>query len=299
MVKVPVAVSEDLVKIIRLLAMTGKKLFLKHLYEPLDYGGWKRRASNETARKLMERIDRALSDAPAVPTIGPLGTRLISSETTESLSALGDSCIFFLERMPMHSKISTARESIEFVQIVHDPLIEFHKLHQDRSAKIFEEGLKNITEDELKEAFQPIDLDRYKIKIEMQRQALSLFHKIVIASRNDDLARCRKLIAAYLIAYGDQENNNRDEVEKLIDAFQARDNTFRISLLENIAINLYYDIQKSITQGDLKRTIMGIRKYAHIFEGNPDIRYFNEIDVLEQKLYRLISEKDMWRELKK
>ena len=44
---------------------------------------------------------------------------------------------------------------------------------------------------------------------------------------------------------------------------------------------------------------MGIRKYAHIFEGNPDIRYFNEIDVLEQKLYRLISEKDMWRELKK
>ncbi|MEQ9367012.1 MAG: hypothetical protein RIF32_22450 [Leptospirales bacterium] len=299
MVKVPVAVSEDLVKIIRLLAMTGKKLFLKHLYEPLDYGGWKRRASNETARKLMERMDRALADPTAVHTIGPLGKRLISSAMNESLSALGDSCIFFLERMPMHSKISTSREAIDFVQILHEPLTEFNQLHRNRSERIFEEGLQNISADDLKQAFQPVDLDRYKIKVEMQRQAVSLFHKIVIANRNDDLPRCRKLIAAYLIAYGDQENNNREEVEKLIDAFQERDETFRFSVMENIAINLYYDIQKSITQGDLRRTIMGIRKYAHVFEGNPEIRYFNEIDGLEQKLYKIISAKNMWGELKK
>lgn len=299
MVKVPVAVSEDLVKIIRLLAMTGKKIFIKHLYEPLDFGGWKRRANNETPRRLMERMDKALADASAVHTTGPLGKRLISSAMNDSLSALGDSCIFFLERIPMHSKVSTSREAIDFVSMLHDPLNDFHQMHQDRSARIFEEGLQNISEDDLKEAFQPIDLDRYKIKVEMQRQAVSLFHKIQIASRNDDLPRCRKMIAHYLIAYGDQEQNNRDEVERLIDAFSEREPAFRASLMESIAINLYFDIQKSITQGDLKRTIMGIRKYAHIFEGDPATRYFNEIDVLEQKLYALITAKDMWSELKK
>jgi hypothetical protein len=298
MVKVPVAVSDDLVKIIRLLAMTGKKLFLKYLFQPLDYAGWKRRASNETTRKLMERIDRALTEDSAVHTIGPLGKRLISAAMNESLSALGDACIFFLERMPMHSKISTARESLEFVQILYPPLNEFHGIHKNRSERIFEEGLQNISDNDLKMAFQPVDLDRYKIKVEMQRQAVDLFHRIVIANRNEDLARCRKLIAAYLIAYGDQANNNRDEVDKLIDALEKRDDGFRQALLDNIAINLYYDIQKSITQGNIKRTIMGIRKYAHIFEGNPDIRYFNEIDGLEQKLYRLISEKDLWNDLK-
>ncbi len=299
MVKVPVAVAEDLVKIIRLLAMTGKKVFLNHLYEPLDFGNWKRRASNETPRKLMERMDRALEDASAVHTIGPLGKRLISSAMNESLSALGDSCIFFLEKMQQHSKISGSREAVEFVRLVHDPLMDFHAMHRERSEKIFEEGLRDISVDDLKEAFQPVDLDRYRMKVELQREALNLIQKITVANRNDDVARCRKLIAAYLIKYGDTENNNRDQVEKIIHAFQQRDASFRSSLEDHIATQLFYDIQKSISQGDLKRTIMGIRKYAHIFEGNPDIRYYTDIDALEQKLYKIITAKDLWKELKK
>ena len=84
-------VAEDLVKIIRLLAMTGRRMFVQHLQEPLDYGGWKRRASNEVPRKLMDRIDRAMRDRASIHTVGPLSKRLISQSMHEGLSTVGDS----------------------------------------------------------------------------------------------------------------------------------------------------------------------------------------------------------------
>ncbi|MCP5484713.1 MAG: hypothetical protein H7A22_04195 [Spirochaetales bacterium] len=298
MSKVPMTVAEDLVKIIRLLAMTGRRMFVQHLQEPLDYGGWKRRASNEVPRKLMDRIDRAMRDRASIHTVGPLSKRLISQSMHEGLSTVGDSCIFFLEKMSQSSVVSASKEAVEFVQTIYEPLSKFRDIHQNRSEQIFEDSLANISTADLKEAFQPVDLGKHKIKVEVQRQALQLFQKIKYANKDEDLPRCLKLIAAYLIKYGDAENNNREEVDRLIEAFQTKDENFKQALEDNIAINLFYTIQKSITEGDLKRTIEGIRKYAHIFEGNPDVKYFQEIDVLEQKLYRLITAKDLWKELK-
>ena len=200
--------------------------------------------------------------------------------------------------MSQSSVVSASKEAVEFVQTIYEPLSKFRDIHQNRSEQIFEDSLANISTADLKEAFQPVDLGKHKIKVEVQRQALQLFQKIKYANKDEDLPRCLKLIAAYLIKYGDAENNNREEVDRLIEAFQTKDENFKQALEDNIAINLFYTIQKSITEGDLKRTIEGIRKYAHIFEGNPDVKYFQEIDVLEQKLYRLITAKDLWKELK-
>lgn len=298
MSKVPVTVADDLIKIIRLLAMTGRKPFTLHLYEPLDYAGWKRRAGNETARKLMERADRSMKSESHVHTVGPQCKRLISQAMHENLSALGDGSIFFLEKMQQSTPVSATKEAIEFVRIIHDPLCEFQDMHRNRSEQIFEESLQNLTTGDLREAFAPVDLGKRKIKVELQRQAVELFHKIKYASKDDDLNRCRKLIAAYLIKHGDHENNNREEIEGMIDALQNRHGGFRQALEDSMAIELYYGIQRSITAGDIKNTIIYIRKYAHIFQGNPDVKYFHEIDSLEQKLYHLISAKDLWDELK-
>ena len=53
-----------------------------------------------------------------------------------------------------------------------------------------------------------------------------------------------------------------------------------------------------ITDNDLKKTIRAIRKYAFLFEGNPETPFFEPIDRLERHLYAIIREKDLWKELK-
>lgn len=296
--RTPATVAEDLAKTIRLLASTGRRLFIRHLYEPLDFHGWKRRPTNETVRRLMEHIDRVVVQSAAVHTAGPLARRLISAAMNDTLSAVGDASIFFLERMQRHARVAAAPEAAEFLHAVQKPLNEFRDLHQQRSEQLFSAGLESLTTQDLREAFAPVQLGRTREKVELQRQALNLFQKIVIASKNEDFDRCRKLIARYLIQYGDQETNNREEVDRLIDALGRRSAGFRKSLEDGIAINLFYDIQHSIVASDLRLTIRGIRKYAHIFQGEPAVRYFHEIDALEQRLYDLITRKDMWKELK-
>lgn len=298
MTKVPVSMADDLIKIVRLLALTGRKVFINYLFEPLDYAGWKRRATNEQSRKLMDRIDKAALDETASHTVGPLARRMVSASMNENLSAVGDCVIFFLEKMQQYAAVACMPEAIEFVKVLHKKLENFSKAHQSQNLQLFETGLQSLDATDFKKAFQPVDLGKHKIKVTMQRQAMDLFNKIKIASTNDDMERCRKMIGAYLVKYGDQEENNREEVDQLIHAFQKREPAFQKNLEDNIAINLFYQIQTSIAQGDLKKTIIGIRKYAHIFQGNPEVRYFNEIDELEGKLYKIITDRDLWEELK-
>ena len=297
--KVPIRVADELIKSIRLLAITGKKLFKKFLYEPLNYAGWVREHSNENARKMMERINRACLDENALHTVGPLCKRLISLSLTENLSSVGDSCIFFLEKMTLITNVSMSSEATEFTSIIQGPMQEFTNIHKNKSEKIFEESLKSLSSQDIKDAFEPVHLGKQQIQVKFQNEASILFEKIRTANSRDDLPRCLKLISTYLIKYAEQEDNNRDEVDKLIDAFQKRDGNFRMDIQEAMAINLYFQIIGGITEGDLKKAIRGIRKYAFIFQGDPGILYFNEIDNLERKLYTIIKEKDLMQELKK
>src|SRR5690606_3548679 len=160
-------------------------------------------------------------------------------------------------------------------------------------------GLKELTDGDFAEAFAPVDLGRHTLRVRLEQEAVILFEKIKSAKARDDLPRCRKLLAAYLVRYADQGDHNRDQVEQLIDAFESRTPGFRDDLERSMAINLYYEIIGGITQSNLKRSIRGIRKYAHIFQGNPEIPYHADIDTLERKLYSIIEEKNLWAKLKR
>ena len=206
--------------------------------------------------------------------------------------------MYFLEKMQGHARVAMLPESGEFVGIIQEPLRSFSQLHSRRSERIFEDGLKSLTNAQLQDAFSPVDLGRHRIRIQLEQEAFLLFEKIKAANARKDLTRCRKLISAYLIKFADEDKNNRDEVEKVIDAFQARDENFRRELHEGMALSLYYRIISGITEGDLKKSVRGIRKYTYIFQGSPTVPYFNEIDNLERKLYAIIKEKDLWDGLK-
>lgn len=297
--KVPVPLAEDLIKTIRLLALFGRKMFVIYLFQPLDEAGWKRNPANDPARKMLERIKTASAETTAIHTIGPLSKRLISQALNETLSMTGDASIFFLEKMMEHNQAAISREAIEFVQIIEPSLAKFQKIYQEKSSVLFSEALQKMSPADFKNAFAPIDLGRSQIRVEMQQEAAILFNKIQIAKRNDDMPRCRKLIAHYMVTNADQEDNSMEQVRELVTAFEKRNPGFRAELEDFIAISLHYQAVSSITQGDIKSAIRSIRKYAHIFQGNPEVKYHMEIDRMESKLYDIITEKGLWSELKK
>ena len=138
---VPVFEAQELEKYIRLLAKTGRRMFTKYLGTPLEYADWKVLYSNENTRKIMERINEACESPNKLHTAAPLCKKLVSISLLESLSAVGDSCIFFLGKIAEHIKISRSPESVRFVNIIRKPLGEFMDLHQNKSEEIFGEYL--------------------------------------------------------------------------------------------------------------------------------------------------------------
>jgi|JI8StandDraft_1071087.scaffolds.fasta_scaffold80808_3 hypothetical protein len=296
---VPTVLAVELARLIRLLAMTGKKAFHKFLFEPISYSGWEGPKQIWTSRKYMDRISEELSEVSRLNTVAPHCKRMICQAMTENPSALGDSCIFFLEAIQKEPIVSSSVESIEFAKIIEPPLKEFREIQATRSEKLFEEGIESFSPEELKDVFKPVRLDTHLEKVHLDKEIHTLYQQILGASKSGNLQRCKKLLSAYIIRYKDQESYGEEEINKLCVALEKREIGFTEELNNSMAIELYYQLTKSILEKNLKRSIIQIRKYAHIFEGNPSTPYFLEIDKMERTLYKIIAEKGIMDELKK
>ncbi len=290
--------AEELSRYIRLLAITGKTLYTKYLYSPLVYAGWERQMKYKDTEFIMARIEESKSQISKLHTLGPLCKRLISQSMLESFSSMGNACLFVLDKIGAVHALAKSEEAIEFVDIINSPLKEFNSLNQQKKEEVFSAKLENLSESDFQTALNPVELEKPEVKVKIQKEALTLFHNISIFSKRDDIPRCRRLIANYLIYYAEQEENNRDEVDRVIEALEIKSPGFKKELNDFIAIQLYYLIFKGISEGDLVKAIQGIRKYAFTFQGDPDIKYFLEIDQLESKMQKVITEKNLWKVLK-
>ncbi|MDZ4724886.1 MAG: hypothetical protein SH817_01925 [Leptospira sp.] len=298
---IPVELSLELVKTIRLLALSGKKKFTTYLYQPLSYAGFERDRAHlaTTAAKLMDKIQEDIKDPSYTHAIGHHCKRLIAQSISESLSALGDACIFFLERMQEMPTLAGAQESTEFVLAIEKPLKEFAKLTSEESELKFEQTIQNFTADDMREAFDTVRLDGTRKKVYLEKSIHNLYQQVLTATRSNNLARCRKLLSHYIITYNESEIYNKSEVETLLLALDKREAGFRQNLWDTLAIDIYYSVTKGILEGNAKKAIQGIRKFAYIFEGDPNTKFYYEIDALERKLYGIIQSKDLMQELKK
>ncbi|PJZ68024.1 hypothetical protein CH373_18280 [Leptospira perolatii] len=298
---VPSALAEEIIKTIRLLALSGKKNFRKYLCDPLIFGGWEREKAHNalSSAKGIDKIQEESRNPAYLHTIGPHCKRLVSQALSENLSAIGDTCIFFCEKILEDEQVAASPEALEFIGLLEKPMTEFAHLNQTRSEKLFEDSIRNFSPDELKTAFEPVKLDAHRQKVYLDAEVHRLYSQIVSAAKSNDVMRCRKLLSSYIINFSDSENYNNQEVEKLIDALTKRASGFRENLKDSLAIDLYYSITRGILEANVKKAIQGIRKYAHIFEGDPDVKYYYEIDSLERKLYGIIHSKDLMKELKK
>ncbi len=297
--KVPVATAQELIKDIRLLAMCGKTQFRKYLYDPLLDAGWYSDQPLQNRRKLIERIKRDSADPAYLHTIAPRCKKLISAAMDESLAALGESSIFFLEKMQMHTAVSSCIESIEFEETLTPPLAEFSKANSEKSEELFTEAVLEAEAEDIKIALEPVKLANDTEKIKLDSEIRRLYENILIASQYQNIPKCRKLLSTYIIRYSDNEDYARNDVEKLTKAMNNRAPGFEEELRNTIAIDLYYRITQGVLNGDIGSTITAIRKYGYIFEGDSTARYFFDIDRLERILYKMISEKGLWDGLKK
>lgn len=289
--------AQELNRLLRLLAQAGRSFYKKHLYDPLFAAGWERKAGE--ARKMLEHMRGELKNPAYRHTLAPNCKRMIGAAMAENFSVLGDCCLFFLEAIQMLAQVAEAPEAADFLRILKGPLGDWQKIHDERSAYMFDRELNNMQESQIAEALEPVKLgvteERARITAEIQR----LYQQILIASRAENFKRAAQLLSRYMIEYSDAENYAEKDIRKVIDALQLRDKTFEESLNALLATDLYYRITQGIMKGDLKIAVRMIRKYAHIFEGNPNIRYYYEIDRLERMLYNVLTKKDLWKVMKK
>jgi hypothetical protein len=296
---VPSVQAITLAKLIRLLAMTGKKAFQKYLFDPISYAGWEGPKQSWSSKKYMEKIRSGMMEISRLNSIGPLCKKMICQAMTENPSSLGDSCLLFLEVIANEPIVASSQESIDFVKMIDKTLSRFSDLHSNRSERLFAETVSSFSPDELKEAFKPIKLDTNKDKVYLDTEVHNLYQQVLSASKSGNLQRCKKLLSGYIIKYRDTDSYSEEEVLKLINALNLRERGFAEELNNAMAIDLYYQLTKAILEKNIKKSIASIRKYAHIFEGDPQTPYFLEIDKMERTLYKIITEKGLMSELKR
>ena len=153
--KVALSTAESLVKLIRLLAQSGKSNFKQYLIAPLHYASWERDYSAETSHKMMERIEKQAEDH--VHTVAPLCKRLVGEALTESTSAVGNASIFFLEMSIRYHSVSVAPESLEFIAIIEPPLRKFESILTKKASEDFELKLADLTPEEIEDTKLAID----------------------------------------------------------------------------------------------------------------------------------------------
>ena len=297
-INVPTSRSQELIKSIRILAINGKAAFKKYLYDPLYTNGWHLR-SNTPTRKALERWRIESEDPSFLHTIAPRCKRIISAAIDEGLTSLGDASIFFLEKMQFHITISASPESRDFISIISQPLDEFMKQSSSQNEKLFTGALSSAQASEIKRAFEPVKLTDKNEKIRFDEEIKRLYEHILIASKYHNLPKCRTLLTNYIIKFSDAPDYCQENVEKLLAALNKREAGFQSDLMNAIAIELHYKITRGVLAGDIKTAIQGIRKYGYIFEGDTSAKYCYDIDKLERILYKMITDKGLWGDLKK
>ncbi|MBX3721281.1 MAG: hypothetical protein KF713_05520 [Turneriella sp.] len=289
--------AQEYNRLVRLLAQAGKSNFKKYLYDPLFNAAWERRPAD--SRKTLEHLRAELKNPAYRTTLAPNCKRMIGSAMGENFSVLGDCALFFLEIIQVIPQIGEARESVEFLGLLKNPMSEWQKVQGDRSATTFERELDSMEDVKIAEALEPVKLGVTEERARITREIQMLYQQILVASRTDNFKRAAQLLSRYMMEYSDSENYAEKDVRKVIDALKARDRTFEESLNQLLATDLYFRISQGIMKGDLKVAVRMIRKYAMIFEGNSNIRYYYEIDRLERMLYNVITKKDLWKVMKK
>ncbi len=292
-------IAQEMIKNIRILALNGKNSFRKYLFEPLYGAGWYNTTSTQSSARLIERMKERAPEPSIIHTIAPQCKRIICYSMAENFSALGNSSIFFLETIQALPEVSTSPESVEFTGIISGPLADFITMSSESNEQLFLQAVRSAGEDDILTAFEPVKLSDAAEKVRLDSEIKRLYDNIQIASSYRNIPKCRKLLSGYIVKYSDSSGYARNDVEKLIDALEKREPGFESELKTAIAIDLYYRIRKSVHEGDISTTIRAIRKYGYIFEGNPDTKHFYDIDRFERILYNIITEKGLWKELKK
>gem|GEM_PF-2385036 len=131
------------------------------------------------------------------------------------------------------------------------------------------------------------------------REAHELYTRIELAYARGDESQLSYLLAQFTGRFCNYpEVKYRDEVDVIIGKIAENNAEFKNDMRSRLAVRLYQSISRSIEKMDLKTAVRGITTYVITFQDDLGLPYREDLDHLEEKMYRFIQQHNLWHRVR-
>ena len=133
----------------------------------------------------------------------------------------------------------------------------------------------------------------------LNREAGELYTRIELAYARGDEAQLSYLLAQFTGRFCNfPEVKYRDEVDAMIMKIAENNGAFKQDMRARLAVRLFQSIARSAEKMDIKTAVRGITTYVITFQDDLNLPYREELDHIEEKMYRFIQQHNLWHRVK-
>jgi hypothetical protein len=133
----------------------------------------------------------------------------------------------------------------------------------------------------------------------LNSEAAELYNKIELAYARGDENKLSYLLAQFTGRFCNYpEVRYRDEVDALIMKVAENNAGFHQDMRSRLAVRIFQVIARSAEKMDLKTAVRGITTYVITFQDDLSLPYREELDHIEEKMYRFIERHNLWHRVR-
>lgn len=133
----------------------------------------------------------------------------------------------------------------------------------------------------------------------LNREAHELFTRIELAYARGDESQLSYLLAQFTGRFCNYpEVKYRDAVDDIISKITENNAEFKREMRSRLAVRLYQSISRSLEKMDLRTAVRGITTYVITFQDDLALPYREDLDHLEEKMYRFIKQHNLWHRVR-
>jgi hypothetical protein len=136
-------------------------------------------------------------------------------------------------------------------------------------------------------------------KEQLNSEAAELYGRIELAYARGDESKLSYLLAQFTGRFCNYpEVRFRDEVDALIMKVAEDNAGFRQDMRSRLAVRIFQAIARSAEKMDIKTAVRGITTYVITFQDDLSLPYREELDHIEEKMYRFIAQHNLWHRVR-
>lgn len=133
----------------------------------------------------------------------------------------------------------------------------------------------------------------------LNREARELYNRIELAYARGDESQLSYLLAQYTGRFCNfPEVAHRDDVDNIIARITDDNADFKKDMRSRLAVRLFQSISRSVEKMDIRTAVRGITTYVITFQDDLGLPYREDLDHLEEKMYRFIQQHNLWHRVK-